>query len=151
MCSPFNFPKAFVISQVDCFDPPPPEHVLQVFGHPLIMSLFLPQRLLQSAQLLYLSLHALGTFGAGSALPLYAVSKKTQSAPISQVPMEYNRQKKQLENSCQCHCSKILQQYNYIPLLTLMNPLSPQPGPQEFLISQYGIPCSVPHPTIATA
>ena len=32
-----------------------------------------------------------------------------------------------------------------------MNPLLPQLGPQEFLISQYGIPCSVPHPTIVTA
>ena len=39
----------------------------------------------------------------------------------------------------------------HVPLLTLPNPLSPQRVPHEFLINQYGIPCSVPHPTIAIA
>ena len=37
-----------------------------------------------------------------------------------------------------------------VPLLTLTYPLSPYPVPQEFLINQYGIPFSVPHPTART-
>ena len=37
------------------------------------------------------------------------------------------------------------------PILTLMNPLSPQFSPQEFLINQYLMPFSTPQPTATTA
>ena len=39
----------------------------------------------------------------------------------------------------------------YIPLFTLIKPLSPKLLPHEFLINQYGIPLSVPQPIAKTA